>query len=131
MIRAGPTHVPLLAVGDLGGLAVRYAIRVQIEVPVAIRIEIDRVAHPDRITRGSRPFGDSLGVIGLQIKDIEDVGLAAAVSLLRPEVSELRRVNHPGVVGRIITRSGFGHRQRFSRTTVHRHAIEPRNRQRP
>src|SRR5438067_867165 len=58
---------------------------------IAIRIEIDRLAHPDWIARRTRTFGDSLCVAGFQIENIEHVRLAAAVSSGERDPSSIGR----------------------------------------
>src|SRR5947207_14727791 len=97
----------------------------------AIGIEMDRVAAPNRVSRGPRTFGDGFGVIALQIKDVELVGLAPAVPLLGTEIAGLRRVNHAVAVGREVSRARFGHRQRFRWATVNRHRVEAGDGKRP
>src|SRR6185503_8612520 len=130
-IGARPAHIPRLMRRRLRSPAARGIVRIKIEVPVAIRIEIDRVADPHRIAARPRVVADLLGVERLQIEYVKLIRLAAAVSLLGSEVARLRRVDHSRSVGRESSRPGFGHRQRSCRASGDRNRVEPRDRKRP
>ena len=82
VVGTGPAHVPEFVVGYLRRLAAGDVVGVEIEMPVAIGVEIDRVADPHRIARRARSFGDPFGGVALQIEDVETVRLAAAVTFL-------------------------------------------------
>src|SRR6185436_16643520 len=99
-IGAWPTHIPRLMRRRLRSPAARGIVRIEIEVPVAIRIEIDRVADPHRIAARPRVVADLFRVERLQIEDVKLIRLAAAVSLLGSEVARLRRVDHSRAIGR-------------------------------
>src|SRR5262249_7034963 len=93
MIRTWPAYIPLPATRDLAGLTLGRVVGIDIEVTVAIGIVKNRIADPHGITRGPGTFCDSLGIVALQIKDVENVRLAAAVTLFRSKIARLRRVN--------------------------------------
>ncbi len=87
MIGTRPAHVPLFAARDLRGLAGGNTVAVEIEMTVAIGIEVDRVADPDRIARRPRSFGDPFGFVRFQIEGVEDVSFATAIPLFGSEVA--------------------------------------------
>ena len=67
----------------------------------------------------------------LRSKNIEIVGLAAAVALLRTEIAEARGVGDLRAVGRKIARARLGHGQDLGRAAGHRDRVESREAERP
>src|SRR6185295_14404340 len=130
-IGAWPAHIPRLMRRRLRSPAARGIVRIKIEVPVAIRVEIDRVADPHRIAARPRVVADLFRVERLQIEYVKLIRLAAAIALLGPEVARLRRVDHSRAVGRKSSGPGFGHRQRSGRPAGYGNGVEPRDRESP
>src|SRR5436189_3082502 len=86
-IGAWPSHVPGLVACSGNGPGAGDVIGIKIKVAVSIRVEIDRVSDPHRITAWTRIVGNLFRVECFQIEDIELIGLSAAVALLGSEVS--------------------------------------------
>lgn len=75
VVRTRPPHVPQLGVGYLSGFSAGDLGGVKVEVSIAIRVEIDRVANPHRSTGRTWALGDSLRRMGFQIEEIKLVSL--------------------------------------------------------
>src|ERR1039458_2683763 len=70
-VGAGPAEVERLDEGELGGLAVRNIVGVEIEVAVAVGIVVDGRADPHGIAAGAIAFADFLSVVGFDIEAVQ------------------------------------------------------------
>src|SRR5579871_65329 len=91
---------------------------------VAIRIKVDFLANPHGIPAGSGAVRDSFGGVRLRIKNVELVGLSAAVALLRAEIPRSRRVNDLVSAGGICAGARDRHGKRFGRPARDRYPVK-------
>src|SRR5262249_52979250 len=122
-VAARPAHVPSVVVRQLRGLSASEVKGVEVEMSIAVRVEIDRVGDPHRVAARPDVVGYSASVVVFQIKNIELVGLSAAVALLGAEVARSRRVDDLRSVGGKVSGSGLRHRERLGRAAVYRNAV--------
>ena len=87
-----PADVPITVFRYLRCLSRAGVVSVEVELAVFVRVVKDGAAYPHRIAARSRTFGDQLCIVSGKVIDVQFVSLTAAISFLRPEVPESRRI---------------------------------------
>src|SRR5579872_6181007 len=77
-IGAGPAHIPCSVPGHLRDFSGSGVIGIEVEVAVAIGIEVDLFANPHGVAAGAWTFSDALGGVSFGIENVKLVSLSAA-----------------------------------------------------
>ena len=112
LVGAGPTHVPLVLVRELGELARIDLVGIQVQRAVPVRGEVDRVADPHRVAVGALVVRHLDRLQAVDVEDPQVLRPASFVALPVPEVPGHRRVDDALSVGRKIAAARLRHRQR-------------------
>ena len=117
---ACPAHVAAFVARQLARLSAGIVEGVNVQVVVAVRDEEDAFLHPHRVAIGAYVSRYVPGTAAVQVEHEQVLGPAALVTLPGPEVAHQGRIDHLGLVGREISRSGDRHGQRLGQAAPRR-----------